>query len=139
MAVDMLQYWLLREPSLAFGLPVYLFAAMLFPLHLGWTGAPLLSLAGYLLLAAVLLSVADALHHRTLYPKWRALIPQSLLSLLVLALPAALAFAIGSALGPIDEAFDEAECARQGAAEVDTIDAEADDTFDVTADCAGNP
>ena len=133
----MLQHWLLREPSLAFGLPVYLCAAVLFPFHLGWTGASLLSLAGYLLVAAALFSLADAVAHRALYLKWAALIPQTVLSLLALALPAALAFSIGAALGPIDEALDEEECARQGVAEVDTIDAEADDTFDVTADCAG--
>jgi hypothetical protein len=132
----MFQYWLLREPSLCFGLPVYLFAAILFPLHLGWTGSPLLSFIGYVVIAAVLFSVVDAVFQPTFYPKWLAVIPQSILSLLALVVPAALAFSLGSALGPVDEAMDEETCARQGSAEVDSIEAEADDTFDLTADCA---
>ena len=132
----MLQYWLLREPSLCFGLPVYLAAAILFPLHLGWTDAGLLALAGYLVVAAVLFSLADALTQPALYRRWVAVVPQSLLSLLALAVPAALAFALGAALGPIDEALDEEACASHGAAEVDTVEAEADDTFDVSPDCS---
>jgi hypothetical protein len=132
----MLQHWLLREPSLSFGVPVYLFAGLLFPLHLGWIGASPFELVGYLAIAAILFSTADAIAQPALYRRWAALMPQALLSMLALAVPAALAFAIGSLAGPVDEATDEEACASQGLTEVDTPDAESDDTFDVTADCA---
>ena len=132
----MLQHWLFREPSLSFGVPVYVCAAILFPLHLGWTGSSVLSLAGYLVIAAVIFSLADAAFQPTLYRRWVSLIPQSFLSLLALGLPATLAFGVGSIAGPVDEAFDEEACAVQGAAEIDSAEAESDDTFDVTPDCA---
>ena len=131
----MLQRWIFREPSLAFGLPVYLFAAILFPLHLGWIGVSLLAFAAYLVIAAALFSVVDALVQPKFYPRWPSVIAQSLLSLLALAVPAALAFGIGATVGPVDEAFDEEVCASQGDAEADTVEAESDDTFDVTPDC----
>ena len=133
--VEMFQHWLLREPSLCFGLPVFIFAAILFPLHLGWIGTSPFSFAAYLVVAAVLLSVVDAFVEPSFYPQWLAVIPQSILSMLALVLPAALAFALGSALGPVDEAMDEEACARQGAAEMDSIEADSDDTFDLTPDC----
>lgn len=131
----MLQFWIFREPSLAFGLPVFVFAAIVFPLHLGWTGTSWPAFAAYLAVAAILFSLADALLQPSFYPRLVSVIPQSFLSLLALALPAALAFAIGSAAGPVDEELDEEVCASQGAVEVDTLEAESDDTFDVTADC----
>jgi len=131
----MLQHWLLREPSLSFGLPVYLFAAILVPLHLGWIGTSLLGFAGYLAAAAIIFSIADAVTSPDLYPKGRSLAAQSVLSLLALALPALLAFGAGSLAGPVDEEWDEEACASQGSAESDTADAEADDTFDLTPDC----
>jgi hypothetical protein len=135
----MLHYWLLREPSLSFSVPVFLCAALLFPLHLGWIGASPLDLVAYLAIAAVLFSITDSLLQPELYRRWDALIPQALLSMLALAVPAALAFAVGSLAGPVDEASDEEACASRGMAEVDTLDAESDDTFDVTADCAAAP
>ena len=132
----MLQHWLLREPSLGFGLPVYLFAAFLFPLHLGWIGSSLGSFAGYLVIAAILFTIADAIAQPAFYARWRALIPQSILSFLAIGAPAALAFAAGTAIGPVDEAADGQVCAAQGLTEIDSPEAEADDTYDVTADCA---
>ena len=132
----MFHRWLLREPSLCFGLPVYIFAAIVFPLHLGWIGSPLLSCLGYVVVAAILFSTVDAVFQPSFYPQWLAVIPQSILSLLALVVPAALAFSLGAALGPADEAIDELTCASQGAAEVDTIEAYSDDMFDMTADCA---
>lgn len=131
-----LHYWIFREPALAFGLPVFACAAILFPLHLGWTGAPLIALAGYLLIAAALFSAVDVLIQPTYYPQWLSVIPQAFLSVLALAVPAVLAFGIGAAFGPVDEALDEEVCASQGASEADTWEAESDDTFDVTPDCA---
>ena len=131
----MFQHWIFREPALAFGLPVYVFAAILLPLHIGWIGASFLEFSGYLVVAAVLFAIADALFQPTLYPRLLSVIPQSFLSLLALAVPAALAFWLGSIAGPIDEALDEGVCASQGAAESDTVEAESDDTFDMTPDC----
>jgi hypothetical protein len=131
----MMQHWLLREPSLSFGLPVYLFAALLVPLHLGWTGRSLPEFLAYLAVAALIFSIADALTNRGLYDSAGELAGQVLLSLLALALPAALAFAAGSLAGPVDEVLDEETCATQGAAESDTLESESDDTFDVTPDC----
>lgn len=131
----MFQRWILREPALAFGLPVALLAALVFPLHLGWIGASWLAFAGYVAIASALLSTADAVLRRTDYPDWTFVIPQALLSLMALAIPAALAFQVGALFGPVDEAMDEEVCASQGAAEADTAAAEADDTFDVTPDC----
>lgn len=131
----MWQRWILREPALAFGLPVYLLAALVFPLHLGWTGGSWLGFLGYLAIAAALLSVADALLRPRDYPGWAMVIPQAFLSLMALALPAALAFGVGTLAGPVDEASDEVACASLGEAEADTAAAEADDTFDLTPDC----
>ena len=131
----MLQRWLLREPSLSFGFAVYVCAAILFPLHLGWTGTTPLEFAGYLAAAALLFSLADAIALPDFYRRWFAILPQALLSMLALAVPALLAFWLGTTMGPMDEAMDEGVCASHGAAEVDTASAESDDTFDVTPDC----
>ena len=131
----MFQHWIMREPTLAFGLPVYAFAAILFPLHLGWIGTSWRDFAGYLVIAAILFSLVDALTQPASYPKWSSVIPQSLLSLMALAVPAVLAFALGSVVGPVDEALDEEVCASQGVAEADSVEAEADDSYDLSADC----
>ena len=98
---------ILREPAFQFRLPVCLCAGLVFPLQLGWSGAPLLALAGYLAVAAVLLALADAVFHPRFYPTGWALIPQAVLGLLGLAGPAALAFFLGAALGPADQRRDE--------------------------------
>ena len=96
-----------------------------------------LEFAGYLAIAAALFALADRLAAPGLYRRWAELVPQAVLSLLALALPALLAFSVGTAVGPVDEVLDEEVCASQGAAEIDTLDAESDDTFDITPDCAG--
>jgi hypothetical protein len=131
----MLQRWLFREPALSFGVPVFVCAAVLFPLHLGWTGTPPGPFLGYLAVAAIVFSLADAWTQSDFYDRWEAVLLQSCLCGCGLAIPAALAFAIGSVAGPVDEALDEEVCASQGAFEADTPAAEVDDTFDVTADC----
>lgn len=135
----MTPHWIFREPSFALALPVYLVAALVFPLHLGWTGASWLAFAGYIVIAAGLLSTANLLARPADHPGWTAALPQSLLGLAALALPAALAFGIGTLAGPVDEAFDEEMCASRGAAESDTAEVESDDTFDVTPDCIAGP
>ena len=135
----MWQRWIWREPALACGLPVSLLAALVFPLHLGWIGASWADFAAYLIVAAILLSSADALLRPKDYPGLAFVVPQVLLCLMALAVPAALAFEAGGWLGPVDEAIDEGVCASQGEAEADTAAAEADDTFDITPDCIVGP
>jgi len=134
----MFYHWILREPSLALGIPVYLCAVVAFPLHLGWLGVSWAGFASYVLLAAALFAVVDFVSQRSLYPSLTSVVPQTLLSFLALAVPAALMFAIGAALGPLDETLGEEVCAAQGAMESDTPEAESDDLFDVTADCIGD-
>lgn len=121
------------QPNVALGVPVYGCAAIVFPLHLGWIGASWADLALYLGFAALLISAADALAA----PRLNRLpfVPQSALILLAIGAPAALAFAIGSFAGPIDEAMDERACLAAGAGEEDSPQAEGDDTFDLTPDC----
>lgn len=131
----MWQHWIIREPALAFGLPVYVLAAIAGPLLLGWTGTTWIGLAVYLVIVSGAFSVADSLARPACYPNWASVIPQSLLSLVVLALPAALAFGIGSIGGAAEEALDEEVCASRRQAEADTAQADADDAFDVTPDC----
>jgi hypothetical protein len=131
----MVQHGILREPSLAFGVPVYVSAAILFPLHLGWIGSSLFGLTCYLVAAAMIFSLADVLAQRGSCAVLMSVVPQVFLSFLALVAPALLAFATGSILGPIDEANDEAVCASRGAGESDSVEAESDDTFDLTADC----
>jgi predicted N-acetyltransferase YhbS len=77
-----------REPALCLGLPVYLCAGFLFPLHLGWSGASYLTLAGYLALACALFTAADVINQRGFYRRWQEVCAQSVLTLLTISLPA---------------------------------------------------
>ncbi len=131
----MFRLWMLRDPHLAFGLPVLLAAAIIFPFHLGWIGTPLLAVTGYLAVVAILLSVVEALDAPGRNLSWTSNILQPLLFFLALAVPGGVAFAIGSIAGGADERFDDAICASRGAQESDLPLSEFDDTFDVTADC----
>lgn len=132
----MFRHWIIRDANLALAIPVYGAAAVVFPLHLGWTGASPGALAIYLLAATVLFSLRNALAEPSFYPTRASVIAQALLILPALAVPAALAFTVGAVAGPIDETFDEEYCATRGATESDTPGSEADDTFDVTPDCS---
>lgn len=131
----MWQRWIFREPSLAFGLPLYLLATIAMPLHLGWIQSSWLTFGLYLLTAAVLFSVGDALRRPGDYPGVVSVLPQAALSLMVLAAPAALAFAAGGYAGGIDERSDERVCVALGAFESDSVIAEANDSFDLIPDC----
>jgi hypothetical protein len=132
--------WLFREPTLCCGLPVYICAAVVFPFQLGWTGASLLGFGLYLVLAAGLFSVADVFEAPSFYPKWGYVVPQAFCSLLILAVPATLAFALAAAVAPIEEQMDDQVClVRSGAGSSDTVAAEADDALDVTPDCVEAP
>lgn len=132
----MLARWLIRDPAVSFRLAVYLCAGLVFPLHLGWIGASGADLLVYLAIAAVILATPVALLVEPLaHPRWQAMLLVAVPNLLFLAVPAAAAFWLGSALGPLDEAFDGEVCASQGLVEMDTVIAEANDTVDVIPDC----
>lgn len=135
-----MQSWILREPALCLGIPVYAFAALLFPLHLGWSGASLLVLAGYVAIAGSLFTLADVLTHRGFYRRWQEIVAQAVLSLLTIALPALLAFAFGQAFDRSEEGLEDELCAISGYSRgSDSAESEADDTLDVTPDCVGEP
>lgn len=120
---------------MCFGLPVFLCAAVLFPFHLGWTGASLSALAGYLLIAALLFSLTDVMGHPSYYPRWLAIAPQSVLTVFALAVPAVAAFSLAAFLGPVEERLEDEVCASSGEVEMSDTGSEADDVLDVTADC----
>ncbi|QYU68889.1 hypothetical protein J4558_01725 [Leptolyngbya sp. 15MV] len=121
------------QPDAALGIPVYGCAALVFPLHLGWTGSPWAAFAAYLALATLLFWAVDRLAR----PRLNQLptFPQGMLFLLAIGIPATFAFAIGTLLGPIDERLDEQACQLIGATENDMFGVEGNDTFDLTPDC----
>ena len=131
-----MQGWIFREPALCLGIPVYLFAALLFPLHLGWSGASFLALAGYLAIAGALFTGADVLTQRGFYRRWQEVCAQSVLTLLTLSLPAVLVFSIGQMFDRSEEGMEDELCAMSGyAGGSDAPEVEADDAIDVTPDC----
>lgn len=131
-----MQSWILREPALCLGIPVYAFAAVLFPLHLGWSGASLVLLAVYVAIAGGLFTIADVLTHRGFYRRWHEIVAQGVLSLMTIAAPAVLAFAVGQAFDHSEERLEDELCVMGGyAGGSDSAAAEADDSLDVTPDC----
>ena len=133
-----MQRWIFREPALCLGFPVYLFAGFLFPLHLGWSGASYLALAGYLAIASALFTAADVYAQRGFYRQRREVCAQAVLTLLTISAPAMLVFALGQGLDRSEEGMEDRLCAMSGyASGSDTAEAEADDAIDVTPDCLG--
>ena len=131
-----MQRWMFREPSLCLGFPVYLCAGFAFPLHLGWSGASYLVLAGYLALSGVLFTAADVATQRRFYRRWQEICAQSVLTLLTLSLPALLVFSIGQAFDRSEEDMEDELCAMSGyASGSDALVEEADDSVDPTPDC----
>lgn len=125
------------RPSWSFGAAVWLCAAFVFPLHLGWSGAPAVSLVAYSAIAAGLLLVADALHDPEAYPSWRELRFQAAPFLLAVAVPAAVAFALGQILAPAEASFEDDVCRLGGFSPTpETSLEELDDSLDITADCS---
>lgn len=120
------------------GAAVWLCAAFVFPLQLGWAGAPALALLAYVAIAGGLLLTADILQDPLSYRGPRAVRAQAGPFLLAVAAPAALGFAIGQALAPLDAAIAEDEvCQLAGLAPtVEGSLQELDDGFDFNADCA---
>lgn len=131
-----MQSWIFREPALCLGFPVYLFAAFLFPLHLGWSGASYLALVGYLGVAGVLFTTADVLMQRGFYREWQEVCAQTVLTLLTISLPAVLFFSLGQVFDRSEEQMEDELCAMSGyAGGSDAAEVEADDAIDMTPDC----
>jgi hypothetical protein len=89
--------WIFSEPAVGPAVVVWVLAATVLPLWLGCTGAPWVSLIFYLAAAAAILAAADALNRQGWHLQWQALVCESLLLALGLAVPAAIAFSIGIA------------------------------------------
>lgn len=135
-----MQRWMFREPALCLGLPVFLCAGLLFPLHLGWSGTNYVTLAGYLAFACALFTAADVIMQRSLYRRWAEVVAQSVLTLLTLSLPAILLFSVGQALDRSEEGMEDELCTMSGyTGGSDTLEAEADDSVDPTPDCVTGP
>ena len=133
-----MQRWMFREPALCLGFPVYLCAGFLFPLHLGWSGASYVTLAGYLALAGALFTAADAFNQRGFYRRWQEICAQSVLTLLTISLPATLVFSVGQAFDRSEESMEDELCAMSGyPGGSDALVEEADDSVDPTPDCLG--
>jgi hypothetical protein len=98
------------DPAVYLALPVWLCAAIVFPLQIGMAGAPAASLLFYLLAAGALLSVADALHDIASYGNWQVAVFEWLLRVLGLAVPALLAYALGALAAPDDPVFEPSFC-----------------------------
>lgn len=121
----------------SFGAAVWLCAALVFPLHLGWSGAPAMSLVVYCAVAAGLLLVADALHDPDTYPTWRELRFQAAPFLLAVAVPATVFFALGHVMAPAEASFEDDICRLGGFSPTpETPLEELDDSLDLTADCS---
>lgn len=133
-----MQRWMFREPALCLGAPVYLCAGFLFPLHLGWSGASYVMLAGYLALACTLFIAADVTTQRGFYRRWPEICAQAVLTLLTISLPALLLFSIGQTFDRSEEGMEDELCAMSGyPGGSDAPLEEADDSLDPTPDCAG--
>ena len=116
---------------------VWLCAAFVFPLHLGWLGASPAALLIYVGVATALLLSADAVHDPGFYRSWNELRAQSAPFLLAVAVPAAVAFSLGGALAPMEEALEDDVCRLGGFSETpESRLEELDDSFDITADCS---
>ena len=125
------------RPSWSVGVAVWLCAAFVFPLHLGWSGAPAGLLVAYTVIAAGLLLVADALHDPDAYPGWRELRFQAAPFLLAVAVPAGVAFALGQVMAPAEPADVILKGLLGGfSPTAESPLEELDDSMDLTADCS---
>lgn len=100
----------LHEPAFCLGMLVWFVAATVFPLQLGLAAASALGFVGYLAIAGALLAVADALLNPKLYARLGDVALQSAFWAIGLAVPALVAFLIGTAMAPADDAWDEELC-----------------------------
>jgi hypothetical protein len=127
-----------RTANWCLGAGVWLCAAFVFPLQLGWAGASAAALLAYVAVAGALLLAADILQDPATYRGPGAVRAQVGPFLLAVAAPAALAFLLGQALAPIDQAMEEEQvCELVGLTPtVEGSMQELDDGLDFNADCA---
>lgn len=124
------------DSSVSLGLAVWLAAVSLLPFLLGTSGAPLQSLAGFVLAAGLLLSIGEAAGGTGFWRGKADFAAQSALRCLGVALPAVLFFSLGSLLAPAAEDLEDDVCALGGYAEVpDGGEGSADGVIDGSADC----
>lgn len=129
---------ILKDPAFSLGLLVWLVAASVFPLQLGLSGGSAASFVGYVVLAGVLLAVADAILNAPLYRGWSDVALQSVFWVIGLSVPAAIAFAIGIAVSPTREAFEDDLCRASGVvAAPDTSESALAEALDPTETCEG--
>ena len=127
---------ILKDPAFSLGLMVWVVAASVFPLQLGLTGATAASFVAYVVLAGVLLAVADAILNAPLYRGWSDVALQSVFWVIGLSVPAAIAFAIGIAVSPSREAFEDDLCRVSGVVvPQDTSEGAFEEAFDPTESC----
>lgn len=102
--------WLLRDPSMCLGIVVWLVAAMVFPFQLGLGHASAMAFVAYLAIAGILLAGADAALNPKLFAHWSDVAMESAFWTIGLAVPALLAFAIGSSLAPAADTWEDELC-----------------------------
>jgi hypothetical protein len=128
---------MLDRPGWYCGAAVWLCAAFVFPLHLGWVGAPATALVVYTGVAATLLLTADVLIDPAFYRSRGTVRGQFGPFLGAVALPAAIAFVIGHAMAPVEDTLEDEVCELGGFAEAPRGSLQSlDDSFDLTADCS---
>lgn len=98
------------DPGSYLAVQVWLCAALVFPLHLGIKGASVLSLLAYLGMAGALLTLAHAIQEPDIRGDWQVAVFEWISRVLSLAVPAALAFALGGLLTPVQSAGFHGDC-----------------------------
>src|SRR5690606_24211284 len=105
---------ILNEPTLCFGMVVWIAAATVLPLRLGMNGASIVAFAVYVAVAGLLLAVADAILNPSLYHRIGDVVLQGVFWTIGLAVPALLMFAIGGAVAPVHQQFSDDLCTLGG-------------------------
>ena len=127
---------ILKDPAFSLGLMVWVVAASVFPLQLGLSGASAASFVGYVVLAGALLAIADAILNAQLYRGLSDVALQSVFWVIGLSVPAAIAFAVGLAVSPSREAFEDDMCRMTGVVVPhDSSEGALAEALDPTEDC----
>lgn len=127
---------ILSDPGFALGLVVWIVAASVFPLQLGLSGASAAGFLSYVVLAGALLAVADAILHAQPRRDLSDLALQTVFWVIGIALPAAIAFGVGSMLSPARGAFDDDLCRLSGVVlPADNTEGALAEAFDPTENC----
>lgn len=131
---------ILKEPAFCLGLIVWVVAVSVFPLQLGLGRANLAAFAAYVAIAGGLLATADAVLNPTLYRRASDVLLQGMFWTVGIAVPALLAFAIGSAVAPTHQTLSDDLCALGGLEGAndpdDRTDTAVEDALETMDDCA---